>query len=121
MSSNHPEEIKKEIKVYLTVFAALLFLSLVTVGVSYLHLSLFGAIFVALIIASIKVTLVAGYFMHLFAERTLIYIILSFVLVFALAVLILPVIEHHDPITGTTYVTKTTTPKENHPPKTTGH
>ena len=47
-----------------------------TVGVSYLHLSVGAAIALALFIAAIKGSLVAAFFMHLISERKLIYAVL---------------------------------------------
>ncbi len=73
MSGHSPEEIKKHVKTYIMVFAALLFLTLVTVGVSYLHLPVHQAILVALAVACTKASLVALFFMHLNNERRVIY------------------------------------------------
>lgn len=116
MSSSNPEDIKKEIRVYMMVFGALLFFTIITVAVSYLHLNLFWAVTVALIIASIKVSLVGGYFMHLLSERAVIYTVLTFTAVFFAGLLTLPVLEHHDPISSTKYHGHfmTTTPEKSH-------
>ena len=46
----------------------------------------------ALLIASVKGSLVACFFMHLIDERKLIYAVLAFTVFFFLAVLLLPVI-----------------------------
>jgi len=53
------------LKTYYTVFAALLCLTVVTVGVSYLGLPPTLSVVVALLVASTKATLVAAWFMHL--------------------------------------------------------
>ena len=50
---------------YFAIFGALLFLTVVTVGVSHLGLPQPYAIIVAMIVAIIKATLVAAFFMHL--------------------------------------------------------
>lgn len=50
--------------IYLAVYGALLALTVVTVGVSYLNLGT-TAILAALAVAVVKASLVAGYFMHL--------------------------------------------------------
>lgn len=69
MSDAHSiEEINKHVRKYLSVFAALLFLTIITVGVSYFRLPIAQAVILALFIAAIKGTLVAGFFMHLFDE-----------------------------------------------------
>ena len=73
MSSGHDTiDIQSHIKVYMTVFAALAVLTIVTVAASYLDISTGEAILLALTIASIKGSLVAGYFMHLISEKALI-------------------------------------------------
>ena len=67
------------------MFVALMFLTLVTVTVSYLRLSVAVAITVALIIATIKASLVASYFMHLISEKKAIYGILVISAIFFVA------------------------------------
>ena len=73
MSVDSAEDIKKHVKVYIMVFAALMVLTVVTVGVAYLALTVPLAITVALIIATVKGSLVASYFMHLVSEKSPIY------------------------------------------------
>lgn len=92
------EHIKKETRVYLLVFAALAALTVVTVAVSYLHLSVGAAVVVALIIAVIKGGLVASFFMHLISERTAIYAVLILTLVFFLVLIFLPLLGYFDPV-----------------------
>ena len=67
------EDVRKTVRGYYVVFGALLFLTAVTVGVSYLDFSTPMAIAVALFVAGIKGSLVALYFMHLIDERKIIY------------------------------------------------
>src|SRR5688500_20348506 len=57
---------------YIAVFVALLVLTLVTVGASYLQLSATPTILVALAIAATKAALVAMFFMHLKGERPMV-------------------------------------------------
>lgn len=90
MSGHTAEEIKKETRVYVLVFVALAALTVVTVAVSYLHLSFGAAVAVALFIASIKGFLVAAYFMHLISERKLVYAVLMLTAIFFLALIFLP-------------------------------
>jgi len=73
MSVDSAEDIKKHVKIYIMVFAALMVLTVVTVGVAYLALTVPLAITVALIIATVKGSLVASYFMHLVSEKSAIY------------------------------------------------
>lgn len=70
--AHDPAEIDKHVRVYMIVFAALLALTIITVAVSYLHLSFLPGLLLALAIASVKGSLVACYFMHLISERKLI-------------------------------------------------
>jgi cytochrome c oxidase subunit 4 len=59
-------------RVYLAVFAGLLMLTVITVLVSYLELGLMNVV-VALLIASVKASLVALFFMHLKGESRLVW------------------------------------------------
>ena len=83
-----PESIKKAVRTYLFIGAALIAGTGLTVWASYIH---FGSnawnITVALVIASVKSFLVAGYFMHLLSERKVIYGVLILT-VFFFAVLL---------------------------------
>lgn len=75
---------------YLAVFAALLVLTAITVGVAKLHLGAAAAIAVALLVASVKGTLVAGYFMHLWHEQKWIYLVLALTAFFFLFMIFVP-------------------------------
>ena len=79
---NSPEAIRKEMKKYLTVFAALAGLTVVTVAIAQLHLPTWQAVALALVVASIKAGLVAAVFMHLISERKLIYSVLLITMFF---------------------------------------
>jgi cytochrome c oxidase subunit IV len=69
-----PEEIRREMRVYLIIFGALAVLTGVTVWACYgLQMPPGKAILIALLIAGTKGFLVAGFFMHLLNERKLIY------------------------------------------------
>lgn len=90
MEAANPEEVRRHVRSYVVVFVALLGLTLVTVGVSYLHLARPAAIALALVIASVKASLVAAFFMHLISERRVIYAVLVLTAAFFLLVLFLP-------------------------------
>ncbi|MCI0446860.1 cytochrome C oxidase subunit IV family protein [bacterium] len=92
MSVDNAEDIKKHVRVYITVFAALLALTMITVGISYLHLPTHWAILFALTVATVKGSLVAAYFMHLISERKVIYIILAICAFFFAFLLWAPVV-----------------------------
>lgn len=70
-------DISKHVRAYIGVFVALLFLTLVTVGVSYLHFTPWMAVTVAMFVATIKGGLVAAVFMHLNDEKKIIYWLLG--------------------------------------------
>lgn len=92
------EEVKKHVRTYMMVFGALLILTGVTVGVFYLELSLAAAVVVALIVASVKGTLVACYFMHLLSERAMLFWILALCALFFIVLLLLPVMTERDSV-----------------------
>ncbi len=91
-------DIKKHVRTYVTVFVSLLALTLITVTISYLHLDVPLAITAALLIATIKGSLVASYFMHLISEKKLIYGALILTVVLFVALMWLPIFAHSDPI-----------------------
>jgi cytochrome c oxidase subunit IV len=68
-----PESIRKSVRGYIKVFVALMAFTIITVAASRLHFGVPIAITVALIIASIKGSMVASVFMHLSYERKWIY------------------------------------------------
>jgi cytochrome c oxidase subunit IV len=90
------EEVHQQVRRYVLVFVALLALTIITVTVSYFHLSVVPAIIVALFVASVKGTLVASYFMHLISEKKLIFFVLILTGVFFLALMTLPVLHYSD-------------------------
>jgi cytochrome c oxidase subunit 4 len=96
MTGDHEVDIDKHVRVYIIVFAVLMVLTIVTVAVSRFHLPVPLAVTVALIVAIIKGSLVACYFMHLIAEKKLIYAVLAVTVVFFVALLALPVFTTSD-------------------------
>lgn len=86
------EAIKKSIRSYMTVGALLLVFTGVTVAANQFHLAVPAAITVALIIATIKGSMVASVFMHLSHEKKWIYGALLLTLVFFVALLFLPIL-----------------------------
>jgi cytochrome c oxidase subunit 4 len=71
-------DVSRHVRIYITVFLALLVGTVITVGMYYVHFeSMAVTITIALFIASIKAALVAGFFMHLISERKAIYAILA--------------------------------------------
>ncbi len=85
----HAEDIKKHVRIYITVFAVLAGLTVVTVAVGYLRMPILPALLVGLFIACVKGGLVATYFMHLVSEKQVVFWILmltvgSFIAMFVL-------------------------------------
>jgi caa(3)-type oxidase subunit IV len=78
MSDSHShDDAASHVKLYLVIGAALLVGTVVTVLAASAELGIILGITVAIIIATIKGSLVAGYFMHLKDERRLIYGVLA--------------------------------------------
>ena len=65
VTSDHAVDIDRHVRVYITVFVVLMVLTIITVAISYLHLPVAAAVSVALLVATVKGSLVACYFMHL--------------------------------------------------------
>jgi cytochrome c oxidase subunit 4 len=95
-SGHDPADIDKHVRVYITVFVALMVLTVITVAVSYLDLSTPMAVAVALFIAIIKGSLVACYFMHLISEKKVIYAVLALTAVFFIVLMALPSLTHNN-------------------------
>ena len=96
MTTDHAVDIDKHVRIYISVFVALMVLTIITVAVSRYHLPVPLAVTVALIVATIKGSLVACYFMHLISEKKLIYAVLVLTAAFFIALLALPVLTVHD-------------------------
>jgi cytochrome c oxidase subunit 4 len=96
METASVESVRKHVRVYVTVFVALMALTLITVTISTLHLATTVAIIVALCIAALKASLVAAYFMHLITEKKVIYAALTLTVVLFLALMLLPVSHFAD-------------------------
>jgi cytochrome c oxidase subunit 4 len=94
MTSDHAVDIDKHVRVYITVFVALMVLTIVTVAVSRFHFPVPIAVTIALVVATIKGSLVACYFMHLISEKKLIYAVLAVTGAFFVALLALPIFTH---------------------------
>ena len=96
VTSDHAVDIDRHVRIYITVFVALMALTIITVAISRLHLPIPIAVTVALLVAIIKGSLVACYFMHLISEKKLIYAVLMLTAVFFVALLALPAVTVHN-------------------------
>ena len=93
-----PEQIRKEMRVYLAVFIGLAVLTAVTVGACYgLQSSRPQRDHGGADHRSIKGFLVAGFFMHLLSEKKVIYGILILTVIFFIFLMTLPVSHHANP------------------------
>ena len=95
-TGDHAADIDRHVKVYITVFVALMILTVVTVAISRFHPPVAIAVTIALLVATIKGSLVACYFMHLISEKKLIYAVLALTAAFFVVLLALPVLTVHD-------------------------
>jgi caa(3)-type oxidase subunit IV len=96
---DHDHDVSKHIKKYLMVGALLLIFTVITVALAYVD---FGShnlnIAIGMLVATFKATLVAMIFMHLNAERQLIYRILLFTVFFVLGLFWLTYLHWYDPV-----------------------
>ena len=92
--ADHAVDIDKHVRIYITVFVSLMVLTIVTVAISRLHLPVHTAVTIALLVATIKGSLVACYFMHLISEKKLIDAVLGLTGAFFVVLLFLPVLTH---------------------------
>ncbi len=90
ISESEAARVKAHLRVYVMVFVALAVLTVVTVALSYLHLPTALAITVAMVVATVKASLVAGYFMHLLSEEKVILWLLVLCAAFLVFLFALP-------------------------------
>jgi cytochrome c oxidase subunit 4 len=93
-----PEAIKKSIRSYGIVGGLLLVFTAITVAANQVHLAVPVAITVALIIATMKGSMVASIFMHLSHEKKWIYGALLLTVVFFIVLLFVPLATVSDTI-----------------------
>ena len=100
MGGNHAD-IDRHVRVYLIVFGSLMVLTGLTVAAWKWGPAAMGlTIAIALLIAVVKASLVALFFMHLSAEKRLIYWVLALAFVFFFALLLAPVLGFFDVISN---------------------
>ena len=96
MAGHGEAEIRKYVKTCIAVFSSLMVLTVVTVAISYVHLDTPSAIAVALIVATVKASLVALFFMHLISEKQMIYLVLGFTAFFFIGLMFITIGAYHD-------------------------
>ena len=96
----YAHEVSRHVRGYLMVGGTLLLFTALTVFLSYVN---FGSqkanVAVAMLVATFKAGLVAAIFMHLSAEKRMIYRILIFTVFFALGLFWLTYLAWYDPVT----------------------
>ena len=85
-------EVQKSVRRYMTIGAALLVFTAITVAANRFHFVVPVAITVALIIAAMKGSMVAAVFMHLSHERRWIYGALVLTVVFFIVLIFVPLL-----------------------------
>jgi len=90
MSDSHAHDVSKHVKTYVLVFVGLAVLTAVTVWIAGLQHTVMAGVVLALIIATIKGSMVASFFMHLISERKGIYWVLVLTAIFFVALIFLP-------------------------------
>ena len=93
-----PEAIKKSVRLYVMIGAALFVCTGITVAVNQVHLAIPLAITVALVIATIKGSMVASVFMHLSHEKRWIYGALILTILFFIVLMSVPMFTVSDSI-----------------------
>lgn len=101
MDAHAADDVKKSVKTYYMIFGGLMVFTVLTVAVSYLHLPLAFAVLIALVVATIKGSLVAMFFMHLLHERKVIYWALFLTVIFFIFLMLVPLATNLDRIPGT--------------------
>jgi cytochrome c oxidase subunit 4 len=93
-----PEAIRKTLRTYWMIGAALFVFTVITVAVNQVHLAVPFAITVALIIATMKGSMVAAVFMHLSHEKKWIYGALVLTVIGFVILMTVPFFTVHDSI-----------------------
>ena len=101
--SDHPHDVSKHVRGYLIIGGTLILGTILTVLASYLDLGHGLNIVLALVIATVKASLVALFFMHLISEKQMIYTVLGFTAFFFIGLMVLTLTASHDvpPLTVT--------------------
>jgi caa(3)-type oxidase subunit IV len=99
MSAEHHEDLQQHVKKYVKIGIILGVFTIITVALSYWELPTHGLnIVVGMIVAAFKAALVGLIFMHLNHERSLIYKVLLFTLVFVIGLFVLTYFSHENPL-----------------------
>jgi cytochrome c oxidase subunit 4 len=95
---SYPAQMKQNVRKYMMIGALLLLFTGITVAANQVHLAVPLAVTVALIIATMKGSMVAAVFMHLSHERKWIYGALLLTVVFFIVLMCVPIFTTMDTI-----------------------
>ena len=87
-------DVSSHIKQYLLIGATLIVFTVITVAISFIDFGGNNNMIVGMAVATFKASLVAAIFMHLNAERPLIYKVLIFTVVLAIVLFVLFAFSH---------------------------
>lgn len=93
-----PAEVRKHIRTYLMIGAALLVFTAITVAASFISLGVAGNVALALVIATAKGSMVAAIFMHLNHEKLWVYGSLVLTVAFFVVLMFIPLLTTADQI-----------------------
>jgi len=93
--SDH-SDVAKHVRGYLIIGATLIIGTVLTVLASYVDLGHHWNIVLALVIATVKASLVALFFMHLISEKQMIYTVLAFTAFFFAGLMFITIAAYHD-------------------------
>ena len=94
--SDHADDVSKHIRGYLIIGGTLLLGTILTVLASYVDIGQGWNITLALVIATVKASLVALFFMHLISEKQMIYTVLAFTACFFVSLMLITISAYHD-------------------------
>src|ERR1041384_2944170 len=94
--SDHADDVSKHIRGYLIIGGTLILGTILTVLASQVDLGHGWNIVLALVIATVKASLVALFFMHLISEKQMIYTVLAFTAFFFAGLMGLILFGTHD-------------------------
>jgi cytochrome c oxidase subunit 4 len=95
-AADHAHDIDRQVRIYVTVFVSLMALTIITVAISRFHPPVAVAVSIAMLVATIKGSLVACYFMHLISEKKLIYAVLALTATFFVVLMVVPALTHNN-------------------------
>ena len=104
MGNTH--DVPQMVSIYKKLFALLVVITLLGIGIVFLHLPLWGAVLIALGIIALKGKIVVDSFKQFLIGREALMILFGLTLVFVAGLLTLPLLNHHDRLAGTEDISK---------------